>query len=159
MNKFTIVLCTIIFCFAGVAVAATLSVPCPTIIGIKATKTFAVAKNKYLCFKTAANAKKAGYRDEKTKRKWYPITTFSGQVGQTTDIFTTTASQWRMTWNHPGEDYFSITVYDAIKNAYQKLMVSTIGATTSASNYYGAGKFYLDVSADSDWTVTVEEYR
>lgn len=147
------------FLFAIGAVAATLTVKCPSIIGLKATKQYASSSNKYVCFSSTSNAKKAGYKDANLKRKWYPVTTFSGSVDQTTETFVVNASQWRVTWTHPGDSHFSVVVYDALQNEYKKLLVNTIGVTNALSNYYGAGRYYLDVSSDGEWTTNIEEYR
>lgn len=158
--KRVFVLSTVTFLlFAFGAAAATLTVKCPSIIALKATKQYASSKNKYVCFGSTANAKRAGYKDANLKRKWYPVTTFSGTVDQATDIFVTNASRWRVTWNHPGGSQFSIVAYDAVKNEYKKLLVNTIGATSATSNYYGGGQFYLDVSSDGEWTAAIEEYK
>lgn len=157
--KKSILLAVALLLVAQVAVAATLSIKCPPIIVVKATKLFATNK-KYVCFKTAADAKKAGYQDEaKIKKSWKAVTTFNGSVDQQSESFTINASQWRMSWNHTGEGDFSIVVYDANNNDYKKLMVNHIGPTKAISNYYGAGRFYLDIGGSPDWTVTVEEYR
>lgn len=146
---------------ASTAFAASLVIKCPPVIAIKSLKTFASSKNKYVCFKSTADAKKSGYKSESSiKKTWKAVTTFSGSVNKVTDPFTIAATQWRMKWTHPGtDDHFSITVYDAIKNEYEKLIVNTIGATTDSSNYYDTGSFYLDISSGSEWTVTIEEYK
>jgi hypothetical protein len=144
----------------GIAYAASLAIKCPTIIAGIASKTYAASKGKYVCFKSAADAKKSGYKDEKTiPKKWKAVTTFSGSVSQATDTFKVSASQWKMTWQHAGDDYFSIVVYDATKNEYKKLIVSAIGVTNAKSNYYGSGTFYLDITSSSDWTIAVEQYQ
>lgn len=146
---------------ASTAFAASLSIKCPPVIAIKSLKTFASSKNKYVCFKSTADAKKSGYKSETSiKKTWKMVTSFNGSVDKTTDPFRITASQWRMKWTHPNDnDNFAIVVYDATKNEYKKLMVNTIGATNDSSNYYGTGSFYLDISSGSEWTVTIEEYK
>ena len=163
MKKFhiSILIALIVLAVTSTVFAASLAIKCPSVIASKALKTFALSKDKYVCFKSTADAKKAGYKSETSvKKAWKAVTTFSGLVNKTTDPFTITASQWRMNWTHPdSNDYFAIVVYDAAKNEYKKLIVSTIGATSDSSSYYGAGSFYLDISAGSDWTATVEEYK
>ncbi len=144
---------------SSAASAATLAIKCPAVVGLTATKQFDITKGKYTCFGSVSNAKKAGYSDANAKRKWRAVTTFSGAVDQTTDSFTISGSPWRVSWVYPGSSNFAVVVYDAVNNEYQKLLVNTIGATTAKTNYYGAGRYYLDISAGSDWTVTVEEYR
>ena len=157
----SVLIAIVILAVAGTAFAASIAIKCPTIIAIKSSKTFATSKNKYVCFKSTTDAKKSGYKSEASvKKSWKAATSFSGAVDKATDPFAITASQWRMKWTHPGiDDYFSIVVYDATKNEYKKLMVSTIGATNDSSNYYGAGSFYLDISSETEWTVIIEEYK
>jgi hypothetical protein len=146
---------------ASAAVAVSFAVKCPGIIALRATKIYSPTNSKYVCFKSAADAKKSGYKSETSlKKTWRTVTNFSGAVDKTTDPFTINASPWRMRWTHPGtDDNFAVVVYDANTNAYKKLVVNTIGATLDSSNYYGAGRFYLDISGDSDWTVEIQEYR
>lgn len=158
--KKRVVFVSIIFGFFALGVtAATLTVKCPAYFGLKSTKQFFASKNKYVCFATSANAKKAGYKDANAKKNWKPVTNLSSSLGQITDPFTVTGSPWRVRWNHSGDGHFAIVVYDANTTDYKKLLVNTIGSTNALSNYYGAGRYYFDVSADGPWTAIIEEYR
>lgn len=140
----SILIVTIVLTIAGTAFAASLAIKCPSVIAIKSLKTFALSKDKYVCFKSTADAKKSGYKNESSvKKSWKTVTSFNGSVDKATDPFSVTASQWRMKWTHPNNDNFAIVVYDATKNEYKKPMVNTIGTTNDSSNYYGSGSFYL----------------
>ena len=42
-------------------------------------------------------------------------------------------------------------------DGYEALVVNTIGPTSDASTYYKTGTFFLDVTADGAWRVSVIE--
>ena len=159
-THFILIIVITTFISGSVAFAASLAVKCPVVIATKSSKTYTLSKNIFVCFKSEAGAKKSGYKNEKkVKKTWKPVTSFSGSVDKTTDPFIITGAQWRIKWDYPGDAHFAIVVYDATKNEYKKLMVNTIGATNDSSNYYGAGSYYLDISAGFDWNASIEEYK
>ena len=87
-----------------------------------------------------------------------PITV-SGKGQQASQFFNLTTGLAIFKMTHDGQGHFSITLLDS-RGSYIDLLVNESGAAFDGSKALGieeAGVFILDVSADGNWSVTIEQ--
>lgn len=79
---------------------------------------------------------------------------WSGQGSKQTPSFYMTSREWTVKWNHSGEGYFAVQVYDD-NDEHVALIANIIGPGADMSSVRAKpGKFYLKITGDT-WTVSV----
>lgn len=82
---------------------------------------------------------------------------FTGNGDVATEFFTTSRKLLRVTMEHSGSRNFAVWLLDQ-SGAKKELMANEIGAW-SGEAYFGhpAGKYLLDITADGEWTITIDQ--
>jgi len=101
------------------------------------------------------------------EEKWYPVETFSGEMGETTPSFHIYGTEWRLTWTIDAEKLetavFKLSIYpkDQLYAIWQT--VSNSGSSTGTVNYFLSSvdkrDFLIKVTAQNvqHWTIAIED--
>ncbi len=81
------------------------------------------------------------------------IASFSGDTNKTTSTFTIDEPV-DFQWQHSGDGNFIVHLYKS-DGSSSDLIVNYIGAGSNSTRYYDSGTYYLDVTANGDWTINV----
>jgi hypothetical protein len=104
---------------------------------------------------------------EIAEESWFPVTTFSGQVDETTPSFHIYGTEWRLTWTIDTvsleKAVFKLTIYpkDAPYAIWQT--VSNAGKNTGTVNYFVSNvdkrDYFIRISSQyvQNWTIEIED--
>jgi hypothetical protein len=85
---------------------------------------------------------------------------WSGSGIKNTEDFTVGGDQWKVKWTNTAGGIMQIFVYKSSDKSLVGLAANTQAAGPGESVQRGAGTYYLTInSANTNWTVTVEDFR
>jgi Lamin Tail Domain len=98
---------------------------------------------------------------------WYPVETFSGEIGKTTPVFHIYGTEWHLTWTIDADNLekavFKLIIYPKDQPYAIWQTVSNSGSSTGTINYFLSNidkrDFFIKVTAQNlqHWTIAIED--
>ena len=117
--------------------------------------------------KTSDSSTTSEQKEETSERKWVEVYTFKGNGMKKSPTFELFGGEARLKYNYASDNevgMFAAYVVDEGKDIMKQggipeVMISVEKEQSESSIQKSAGRYYLNINATGNWTVTVEELK